>query len=139
MKKYLVLILLILLSGCTYKAKAISNYQEWDKLISSRKDNSLAYDLRDASSCLEGHISSFVCIFYSSDKTIDLKKVEENITKIYNKKTLILLICADGLDSSQMASSLAGKGYKKVYYYVGGYNQYIIDNPNFEAEIGCNC
>lgn len=140
MKKIIfVLLIFLLLGGCKAKVRAISSYQKWDELNDSRKHevSSLAYDLRPQEACLAGHLPQFNCIFYNRE--LSLEKVKENIKIVYEKDTLILLMCEDGSISEELASSLVKEGYSRVYYFTGGYNKYCLDNKEFIPETGCNC
>jgi rhodanese-related sulfurtransferase len=140
MKRFLFAVLiLVLLSGCKAKLKGVATYEEWDALIASKSnyDEVVAYDLREGTTCDQGHVSGFLCIFYQNDLTIE--EVKENILIVYHKDALVLLMCEDGTDSLALGEMLIDEGYTKVYYFMGGYQTYSSTKPNFVPEVGCNC
>lgn len=140
MKKLLILIFLIFLSGCGYQPHGITNYQDLDEILEKRAigkyDEAIVYDLRDGE-CFNGHIPGFTCIFYQTGLTID--DVYNNIKKVYSKQALVIFICEDGMTSKTLANKLSKDGYKKVYYFEGGYLGYTNQKENFTPEVGCDC
>ena len=141
MKKIIILCLFVLLVGCSKQAKGLTNYQDLDLILEKRSDGkykeAVVYDLRNGTVCDDGHIKGFTCIFYQSKITVD--DVFDNINIVYSKNALVLLICEDGLTSAALAKKLSDAGYKKVYYYIGGYQEYLIQNEDFIPEVGCDC
>lgn len=141
MRKCLIILILLLLSGCTRSPHAVDNYESFDELITAREQGAypqaVAYDLRDGTSCDSGHIRGFMCIFYET--TLTLEQVIENVEVLYEKDALILLICEDGQTSKNVATQLSSKGYRHVYYYRLGYQDYATTKPDYVPEIGCDC
>lgn len=141
MKKILIIPILIFLIGCSRTPHAINNYQDLDTMLTKRSQGEysevVVYDLRDGGTCYDGHIKGFTCIFYQNHFTID--DIYQNINIVYSKKAIIILICEDGTKSLTLATRLTQNGYHKVYYFVGGYQEYQNQNPNYVPEIGCDC
>lgn len=141
MKRLLVIVLLILLTSCTSSPKAINDYVKLDAMLEKRAQGEyqevVVYDLRDGKICFNGHIKGFTCIFYQTDLSLD--DVYNNINIVYSKKAVIILICEDGSKSLSLAQRLVNDGYHKVYYFAGGYQEYLNQNPNIIPEVGCDC
>lgn len=142
MKRLLIILLFLLtLTGCQVRVTAIADYKTLDSLISDKKagkfTQAVAYDLRAGTDCEAGHIDGFMCIFYYQTFTID--SLLEHVINLYGTTTTIILICEDGQTSSSFATSLQDQGYKNVYYFVGGYREYVNQNKDFTPKVGCEC
>ena len=138
----LLITLIVLFCKNNYQIKphVIDNVETFDEMITNKLngkyDESLAYDLRTQNECEKGHIKGFLCIRSDED---NINEIYQEITKTYKKKAMILLICLDGTESNELALLLTNKGYKNVYYFQGGFLNYISIHPNFIPEIGCDC
>lgn len=102
----------------------------------------IAYDMRSLELCEAGHIQGFICVDYGSSMS-PTEQVIHNITNKYSqyKKTdLIILIGDDTSDSQEVAKTLAKKGFREVYYFIGGYDEYVRQKgEDFVPEVGCGC
>ncbi len=137
---FLVLAIMIFLSGCSKPVQPINSFEEFNKLLQRKFEGdfkeSIAYDLRDDENCQNGHIKGFMCIMNEYETINDLLT---DIIQIYSKRAYIFIIDANGSDSLKLAELLKEQGYKHIIYYEKGYEQYIVDYPDFVPEIGCDC
>lgn len=142
MKRLLIILLLmvsaVLVScGKEIKINAINDVNEFDNLIT--EEGVLLYDIRLSSVCEEGHIPYFMCMGPAIENE-GYDSIASNIATIYpdlNKK--IVLIGEDDI-VIDVLNELKEKGYKNLYYYVGGYNKYANDKgPDFVPSVGCDC
>ncbi len=137
------LIAIILFSGCHKKnIRAISDAQEFDALITD--EEVLKYDMRLRDECIEeGHIANFMCFGPDivEDYSMKIEKLVHSILLSYPNKTKgIVVITTDDQYALMMLQALEIEGYTALYYYKGGYHQYVHDKQgNFVPEKGCNC
>lgn len=139
MKKIIITLLFIfILVGCKAQPHEISTAIEFDKIIAK---SVVRYDLRTYEECSDGHIPGFLCIDNG-----DLSSVEQAIYNItnkysnYKKSDIIVLISKNTIDAQEAASQLAKKGFKNIYYFRGGYDEYVNQKgDDFEPEVGCDC
>ena len=142
MKKILVLLLIfasLFLVSCEKEIEinAIDNVNEFDELI--KEEGVLLYDIRIISICEVGHIPYFMCMG-PEEESEGYNSIASNIAIIYpdlNKK--IVLVGEDDI-VLRVLNTLKEKGYKNLYYYVGGYDKYASDKgEDFEPSVGCDC
>lgn len=145
MKKLFLLIMIsmvFILSSCSGKVYSYNqdNIEAFDLLIENKLNGlysqALAYDLRE--NCDLGHIEGFSCIRVAESGLT--KEDIINMILSYDLEAVIILICNDGVESSQIAKYLKKEKYKSVHYFEGGYISYCeIKGDSFIPEIGCDC
>lgn len=143
-KLFLVLLSMIvfLLSSCSARVYKYNqnNIDRFDLIIENKLNGlysqALAYDLRK--DCDDGHIDGFTCV-----RVLENSLTKDEIIRMissYNKDAVIILICRDGLESSEIANILKRKNYKSIHYFEGGYNNYCeIKGDSFIPKVGCDC
>lgn len=140
MKKILLIcIFVFLLNGCSRKANSVTEAEKLDELMLEKV---VAYDMRSLELCEAGHIKGFICVDYGS--SMDPKEqVIYNITNKYSqykKRDLILLIGQNTDEALEVAQQLSKKGFRKVYYFIGGYDEYVKQKgEEYIPEVGCGC
>lgn len=140
MKKGIFLLILsfVLLCSCKYKEiNAINNVNDFDEIIAT--EGALLYDIRLSNVCEEGHIPYFMCMG-PDDESEDYLKIADNISIIYSDKNKIIVLIGEDEKVIEILNILKEKGYKNLYYYVGGYEKYASDKgPSFVPSVGCDC
>lgn len=126
------------LNGCNNNSGGIVEVERFNEILSVQ--NAKKYDLRDYDECGSGHINGFACIMAPN---IDgsIRSIEDiiEIIKFEKKNQYILLICNDGSKSQYICNSLKKSGYRNVYYFEGGYDNYVtLMGDQYKPEIGCN-
>lgn len=139
MKKHLlVIILVIFLVGCSKTSHEIIDATAFDEIVNRAV---VKYDLRSYEECEAGHIPGFICVGVNDSDPIE--QAIYNITNKYSdykKSDIIVLIASNQGDAKLAASSIAKKGFKKVYYFSGGYSEYVRQKGDeFVPEVGCDC
>ena len=110
MKKVLMIISLIILTGCTNTSKIKTgkiSCEQKDKLLQDSK--TVIIDVRTKDEYKESHIKDAINIPY--DKIKEKIKTKENI----DKETPIIVYCKSGSRSNKAFNELINAGYKKVY------------------------
>ena len=120
MKKiiYIILIIIIILGGVILilnrEDKNIKNeveikYVSMDDIVQIMNENEdyIILDVRTVAEYNEGHIPNAICI---PNETID----ETIVSKLPNKKQMILIYCRSGNRSKQAAEKLKKLGYNKM-------------------------
>ena len=112
MKKLLVVVSILLLVGCSGKAKykTISTKQTFNEITKTK-----IVDVRNEAEYASGHIESSVNIPLDQIEKIDYKKSEK-----------IIVYCASGNRSKQAAQKLIDMGYTNVYD-MGGISNWKYD------------
>lgn len=136
------LIVLLFCNGCYKKSiNKVTDIEDFDLLIAT--EDILKYDMRLYSECGEGHISGFMCFGPDivEDYQMKIDKLVDSISLSYtNKNQKIVVMTTEDQHALLMLDALKKKGYTALYYYEGGYSQYINDKQgNFIPETGCNC
>lgn len=110
----------------------VSDVNEFDRLINL--EGVLLYDIRSKEDCEEGHIPYFMCMGQD-----DLLEIAENIKILYSKNKTIIFI-GEEEDILVVFNELKKDGYKKLYYFDGGYENYAnLKGKDFIPAIGCDC
>ena len=129
------LIISIMFLGCHKKASYITDADEFDKLFSG----ALKYDIRDTSSCEEGHIPSFLCMGGISDND----RLVETIKISAESKDRVIIIISTGDDKArvdEIFKLLNKEKYYNLYSFEGGYENYVqLKGETFVPEVGCDC
>lgn len=137
----LIIFLMFFVSGCKTTATKITTVEELDDLLG--ESDVLKYDIRLTDACEEGHIPGFMCMGPVSEEEKD-SKIEQIITNIktlyQNMNKKIVIIDEDNASAIYILNSLKSAGYHNLYYFDGGYNQYVaLKGESFIPETGCNC
>ncbi len=117
MKKVLILLLIIILTGCAANPKEnksayISISQEEARKMMEVDDGHIIIDVRRVDEYAEGHIPEAVNIPNESIGTT----MPEQLTDL---EQIILVYCRSGNRSKQASEKLAAMGYKNVYEFGG--------------------
>jgi len=128
--------------GCRKEnINAITDFEELDRLIAN--EEILKYDMRLYEECSEGHIANFMCFGLDivEDYQVKIEKLVKSILLSYPNKTKKIVVITDDDDYALlMLQALEKEGYTALYYYKGGYHQYVNDKQgDFVPEKGCNC
>lgn len=110
MKKNLILISLIILTGCSNKTEIKTgkiNCEQKNILVEEK--NAVIIDVRTTDEYKESHMKNAINIPYDQIKKQITK--EENI----NKETPIIVYCKSGARSNKAYNTLIEQGYKNVY------------------------
>ena len=110
MKKILILISLIILTGCSNKTEIKTgkiNCEQKNILVEEK--NAVIIDVRTTDEYKESHMKNAINIPYDQIKKQITK--EENI----NKETPIIVYCKSGARSNKAYNTLIEQGYKNVY------------------------
>ncbi len=138
MKKIYLLLLFvsIFLVGCKQeKIKAITDINQFDKIIN--EEGVLLYDIRTNDICALGHIPYFLCM---GGETKNLEEIAQNIMIVYPSHNKKIVIIGDDSDVLEVFNILVENGYKKLYYFVGGYEKYALEKgDSFVPAVGCDC
>ncbi|MDD3348569.1 MAG: rhodanese-like domain-containing protein [Bacilli bacterium] len=142
LKISLLLFVLLFLGGCHKKSiNVITDVDDFDVLITTEKV--LNYDMRLYSECEEGHIPGFMCFGPDivEDYQMKIDKLVQGIVLLHtDKDQKIVVITSDDRYALNMLQALEVEGYTALYYYRGGYHQYVKDKQdNYIPETGCNC
>jgi len=114
MKKVLIVLSLLLFSGCGEKIE-YKNIKVEE--ISSLGENVLYLDVRSRLEFSNGHIEDAV--------NIDVEELENNVGDLIpNKDRIIIVYCQSGNRSAVASKKLIELGYKNIYNLVGGFNNY---------------
>lgn len=129
MKKIIMVLLLacmLVLTSCA-KIVGLTDVNEFDKIAL----DAVKYDIRPISTYEEGHIPNFMGMGDSDSSEI--------IMDLYEKSQTIVVI-GDDEDVLELFAKLKKAGYKKLYYFVGGYEAYMnAKGESFVPETGCGC
>lgn len=107
MKKYLLLIGLLFLTGCSTNVKSgIVTCDQKDSLV--KESNTILVDVREKSEYDQGHLDGAINIPYTE---IGIKI--EQYTK--DKDTKIIVYCLSGKRSQMAYDILENKGFKNIY------------------------
>lgn len=136
MKNKKIILLLLLMFICILfaceneKITKVSDINEFDKLINS--EGVLLYDIRKKEECEKGHIPYFMCMGLEDD-------LVENIKLLYSTKKTIVFIGSES-DILLVFNELEKNGYKNIYYFEGGYENYAkLKGDDFVPAVGCDC
>ncbi len=119
MKIIVLLLIAILLVGCTHKAEE-PTYQQinMDTAVTmmAEEENYIILDVRTPEEYSSGHIPGAINI---PNETIGI----EGITELPNKDQLVLVYCRSGNRSKQASEKLAALGYTNIVEF-GGINDW---------------
>lgn len=119
MKKILIVLCLLLFSGCGEKAEYKDIAVEE---VSSLGESVLYLDVRSLLEFSNGHVENAV--------NIDVEELENNVEDLIpNKERIIIVYCQSGTRSERASKKLIELGYANVYNMLGGYSAY-------EKEVG---
>lgn len=110
MKKILILISLIIITGCSNKTEIKTgkiNCEQKNILVEEK--NAVIIDVRTTDEYKDSHMKDAINISY--DKITKQIAKEENI----NKETPIIVYCKSGARSNKAYNTLIEQGYKNVY------------------------
>lgn len=110
MKKILIILSLIILTGCSNKTEIKTGKITCEqKNILVEENNAVIIDVRTKDEYKELHMEDAINIPYNQITEQKLK--EENI----NKETPIIVYCKSGTRSNKAYNTLIEQGYKNVY------------------------
>ena len=114
MKKFLLIIGILLLTACGTKYEVINANKAKDLI----ENGAILIDVRTEEEYNKDHIEGSINIPLQNIEMID-----------YNKDDIIVLYCATGMRSGEAAKILTEKGYTRIYSLDGG-----LINWGFEGE-----
>ena len=120
MKKIVLFIVIFLLVTCLVSCKEeptkISNVKEFEELF----NGAIKYDIRSEEACEEGHIPGFMCM-----GSTDLDKLIKNIDLVSLDSNQTIILIGSEEDVLYVFNGLSKKGHKNMYYFDGGYEEYV--------------
>ncbi len=133
--KVIILIVFVLISimfvSCKKSASKIKDVNEFDGLF----QDALKYDIRSNDECEIGHIKGFLCMGGEG-----LDSVCDTISTIIKDKKRVIILMGTEDDCLYVFNYLGKKGYKHMYYFEGGYENYVsLKGDGFTPEVGCDC
>lgn len=115
----------------------VSDVNEFDNLIN--KEGVLLYDIRIKEECEAAHIPYFMCMGSEKKDEKHLEELIQNIEILYGKNKIIIFI-GEEEDILFVFKELEKDGYKKLYYFDGGYETYAnLKGKDFIPATGCDC
>lgn len=132
------LLIICLICACEKQGiTKVSDINEFDNLINS--SGVLLYDIRIKEECEEAHIPYFMCMGSEEKDEKHLEQLIENINMLYEKNKIIVFI-GEEEDILFVFKELEEDGYKKLYYFDGGYENYAnLKGKDFIPATGCDC
>jgi rhodanese-related sulfurtransferase len=139
MKVWVVIFILVFgLVGCTNEPSPEAQLETFNSIIAT--EGVKLYDLRNVSTCNQGHIQGFRCMM-GSNLDGSMRTIEDIIAlmKLEEKDQTMVFICEYGNDSKVVYQALSASGYKNVHYFSYGYVGYVnMMKDAFTPVVGCD-
>ena len=133
----LILYTLLICQLNSVNCSIISDIDYFNKVIESKKTDTLIIDLRDEKDYIESHIDSSINIDYNDNGLELIAYLRKN--KVEKRK--IYLICYSGKRASKMFNVLFNNGFTNLNYITFGYGEFVKEMGDaFSPSTGeCNC
>ncbi|HHZ11937.1 MAG TPA: rhodanese-like domain-containing protein [Acholeplasmataceae bacterium] len=143
MKKLVMILLLLFLSGCAknpVKVYTDPEISEFEKVFMEAGSKAKKYDLRHLEDCRKGRIPGFYCarVLKGNGEEKTLEDISEDLALIVkNKRTPIILIDYDGGDAEELSGMLREKGFVNIHFFRSGYGRYAeLKGDDFVPDTG---